>query len=312
MKESPTVSIACITYNQKIFVVELITSILSQTYTDWELVIGDDASTDGTQEVLNTYETQHPHKIYVECNLKNIGITNNFQKVLDRCRGKYVAWVGGDDIFFPNKLKSQVEFMEAHLAVALCYHDIDVFDSNTDKTLYLFNSVKPKLEGGVEKIIENGVFMGACSVMTRRSCHPPKGFDLRIPIASDWLFWIQTCYNGEIRYIDQVLSRYRKHEDNVTNKTHDHTEELITLAIALEDRPDLLSNIRTRIALLFLYMGVKQFKKGNHFLARKFLGYSLFNRLKGITLGFFGLSMLGNVGVNILEKYNCYIKRDKR
>ncbi len=311
MKESPTVSIACITYNQKDFVVELIESILSQTYDDWELLIGDDASTDGTQEVLHAYEMQYPHKISVECNLQNIGITNNFQKVLDRCQGKYVAWIGGDDMFLPNKLKSQVDFMEAQPGVALGYHNIDVFDSNSGKTLYLRHDVKPKLEGGVENIIEYGAFMGACSVMTRRSCHPPKGFDHKIPIASDWLFWIQTCYNGEIRYLDRVLSRYRKHEHNVTNQPHNHTEEFITLAIVLEDRPDLLPHIRTRMALLFLYMGVKQFKKGNHVLARNFLGYSLFNRLKWITLGFFGLSMLGNVGVNMLEKYNCYRKRVK-
>ncbi|WP_430884121.1 glycosyltransferase [Fusibacter sp. JL216-2] len=234
---SPLVSVAIITYNQKQYLKECIESILVQDYSHIEIVVADDGSTDGTHEMLKAYDMKYPGKFKLVLSNYNQGITINSNNALHECQGKYIAWIGGDDIFLPQKISLQVKYMEEHDEVVLSYHNIDTFDSTTGKTLYYYNDKNGKHEGSVDLIVEYGTFMGACSVMVRsEAC--PKYFDDEIPVASDWLFWIETCYNGKVAYIDEVLSRYRKHNRNISLLTNEND--------AFQERLKTLSKVDTR------------------------------------------------------------------
>lgn len=219
MRVYPLVSIAIITYNQKDFLRECIESCLSQDYPNLEIVIGDDASSDGTQDMLRSYSKIYPNKFVLCLSPVNQGITNNSNAVHFACSGKYIAWIGGDDLMLPTKISRQVEFMEENQNCSICYHDLDVFDSATNRTLYKFSKKNKPREGGISVLIKYGVFNGACSTMVRRDQTPLSGFNTNIPVASDWLFWVESlAQGGTINYINDVLGRYRRHSGNVTAK----------------------------------------------------------------------------------------------
>lgn len=216
----PLVSVAVITYNQKRFLRECIESILEQDYPNTEIVVADDGSTDGTQDMLREYGQKHPDKFVLKLAEENQGITANSNAAHFACRGKYIAWMGGDDLMLPGKISKQVDYMEANPDCSICYHDLEVFDSDSDKTIYIqSHKIKP-MQGDVRILIKHGVFNGACSTMVRAEKTPVDGYNVLLPVASDWCYWVDSLANGgSINYLNEMLGRYRRHSGNVTNKT---------------------------------------------------------------------------------------------
>lgn len=220
MEPKPLVSIAIITYNQVDFLKEAIDSVLSQDYPSIEIVVGDDCSTDGTQEMLRSLDKKYPGKFLLALSDKNKGITQNSNAVHSLCNGKYIAWLGGDDLMLPGKIAKQAEFLEHHPDYNIIYHNLEVFDSETQQKIKLYNTITNAHEGDVSQLIKYGTFNGACSTMVRRSASPSFGFDTRLPVSSDWFYWIgHLSKDGKIGYINEVLGKYRKHNKNVTNST---------------------------------------------------------------------------------------------
>lgn len=218
INNKPLVSIFITTYNHQDFIGECLESILSQDYENIEIIIGDDASSDNNQKILLEYQKKYPGIIKLILHEQNIGITNNCNSVLPLCRGEYICLMAGDDLFLPNKLTKQVSYMMENLECSMSYHDVEVFDSSTNKTLHLFNNIHKAQNGTVIEVIKDGTFFSGSSVMFRTSHTPIHGYDKRIPRASDWLFCVDILLNGgEIHYINEILGRYRRHENNVTS-----------------------------------------------------------------------------------------------
>jgi glycosyltransferase involved in cell wall biosynthesis len=243
--EYPKVSVAVVTYNQKDFIRECIESVLIQDYPNMEIVIGDDGSTDGTQQILAQYEKEYPGRFIFKMSPVNQGITKGHNSVQFACTGKYIAWLAGDDLMLPGKIRAQVEFMEKHPDCMICYHKMDVFDSKTGKTLHKSSDLDRPREGDVRTVLQYGTFNCGSSNMVRRSACPSHGFDERLPIASDWLYWIQSLIRGgRICYIDKELGRYRRHPNNVTNSENgvpikNYQDLLATTVIVASESPTL-------------------------------------------------------------------------
>lgn len=259
MQEEPLVNVAIITYNQKEFLRECIESVLQQDYTNIEIVVADDGSTDGTHDMLREYDQRYPGKFRLVLSEKNEGITTNSNKAHFACRGKYVAWMGGDDLMLPGKIRRQVEFMETHPDCTICYHDLDVFDSDTGKTLYLFSQKNPPREGDARVSIKYGTFNGACSTMVRHAHAPKTGYNATLPVASDWLYWVETLLSGgKICYIDSVLGRYRRHLNNVTSRKEKISQNVIdhmnACNIILAKHPEYFSEVFSYYSKLLFSM----------------------------------------------------------
>ena len=97
----PLVSVAIITYNHEKFIGEALNSVLEQDYENIEIVVADDGSKDRTPEILRKFEREHPGKLRLILSERNEGITVNSNKAHFACIGKYVAWLGGDDLMLP-------------------------------------------------------------------------------------------------------------------------------------------------------------------------------------------------------------------
>lgn len=261
------------TYNHENLVAESIESVLKQTYQNWELIIGDDCSTDKTYEIVKSYENRFPNKIKAYRNEKNLGITANCNKLLKRCTGKYIAFTAGDDLFLPNKVLLQVKHMEANPHCYLSYHDVEIFDSETGEVISLYSKKYRPRQGGIHVLIKYGCFNCGCANFARRDALPESGYDKRVSIASDWLLFVETLgEQGRIEYIDKVLGKYRRHAGNITSSS---VENIITSRLSQEDHfmscsilaaryPQCYLAIRYRLSSLFV--STASMNKSRYFL----------------------------------------------
>ena len=283
MNRLPLVSVFMPVYNQENFIAQSIESILTQSFDDWELIIVDDCSTDRTYEIVKSYEEKSFGKIKATQNKINLGVTPNCNEVLSRCKGHFIAYTAGDDIFLKDKLAKQVQMMRENPDCILSYHDIEVFDSETGGGIRNWNSgsggrkpIVGKTIDVAKQVVEQGTaFMAALSVMTVRESIPKKGYDLRIPVASDWLMWIEILAgsDGIVLFLEGVHARYRKHGNSITSNPSKYREDnYLTLAICESRYPDLIDSIRKNRAYIYYANAVSIIQaKGCRMTARNLL-----------------------------------------
>jgi len=256
----PTVSVLVPTYNHHEFIAESLDSIIKQDYKNLEIIVSDDASTDGAQDILSEYARKYPDKVTVLLADSRGGVSRNCNRAWSKCNGKYLSLMSGDDIMLPGKIRRQVELMESEAGCVISYHDLDVFDSQTRRTMYQWNDLsqhKPR-ENGVRDIIIFGTFIGACSSMLRRSACPDAGFDEAIPVASDWLFLIESAARGgSIRFIPEVLGGHRRHANNITNRNLGLDEQFRTLEIIESRYPHLHTPVQKGRGRLYYAQAVE-------------------------------------------------------
>ncbi|HTW93005.1 MAG TPA: glycosyltransferase [bacterium] len=120
----PRVSVSMITYNHERYIAQAIDSVLAQKVDfDYEVVIGEDCSTDRTRSIVESYARQHPDKIRLVLSETNIGGNRNGLRTYSACRGEYTAFLEGDDYWTsPHKLQRQVDFLEQNPKFAICGH----------------------------------------------------------------------------------------------------------------------------------------------------------------------------------------------
>ncbi len=125
-------SITCITYNHEKYIAQAIESFLmQQTNFPYEIIIGEDCSTDGTRQVILDYCERYPALIKLVTSEKNVGARRNGIRIRNEARGKYIAICEGDDYWTdPCKLQKQVDFLEANPDYVLCYHNVNKVDSD--------------------------------------------------------------------------------------------------------------------------------------------------------------------------------------
>ena len=248
------VSCLVVTYNQQDVVRETIDSILAQTYNNLEIVIADDGSTDSTPEILEQYQKKHPDKIKIITGQNNVGVTLNSKRAYDLCTGDFIALIGGDDIWLPEKIEKQVEWFQSHPEAVICYHDIWAFDSKSGKNLYRFTDTHAPLIGTIKDVIYGSCFAGACSVMLRIITDIPLRFDKRILHGSDWHTVL--CYlldtNKKIGFIPEICSRYRRNNNNLSQTNIAIGELIQCYDLIAEDYPTIVHKAHLAKTLIYL------------------------------------------------------------
>lgn len=117
------ISICCITYNHEKYIGDALNGFLSQQFSpDWEIVIHDDASTDNTVKIIESYIKLHPNRIRLTCNKRNIGMTANFIQAINSCKGEYIAFCEGDDYWTdPYKLQKQSAILDENRGCSIVW-----------------------------------------------------------------------------------------------------------------------------------------------------------------------------------------------
>lgn len=212
------VSVLCLSYNQVDYIEECLDSILMQkTNFDFEVLINDDASNDGTKEIIEKYQKKYPKIIkpnYQKENQYSQGKRNMIVRyLLPHAKGKYLAICEGDDYWTdPHKLQKQVDFLDENPEYSLCFHPVKVFFENGEEK----DSVYPTGTTGftVERLLE-GNFIQTNSVMYRARSKPEYSKLSTDVMPGDWYLHLYHAQFGKIGFINKVMSAYRRHEGGI-------------------------------------------------------------------------------------------------
>jgi glycosyltransferase involved in cell wall biosynthesis len=208
---TPKVSILVPTYNYAHFIGEAIESALNQTYSDFELIIVDDQSTDNTDQVVAGYLSD-PRVRYFK-NEKNLGLAANFNECLKYVRGLYIKYLLADDLFHPSLLEKMVPIMERFPNVSLVTSRRDMFGTKTKSSepplLHLQEGKKVIYSSLKEKA---GNWIGEpTTVMFRKSDLYVGKFNTGYTCLVDWEMWLRLLTVGDCYIIPETLSYFRVH-----------------------------------------------------------------------------------------------------
>ena len=215
------ISVLVLTYNQEKYIRQALDSIITQELDcNFEIVIGEDASTDQTARIVNEYQNRHPNRIRVLLSdraaaerdrKRGLGGKNNFIRTLKACRGEYVAMLDGDDYWTDShKLKKQVEFLDSHPDFVICFHNVSSFYEDGSQAPENLPSNNVREVSAIEDLLK-GNFIPACSAMFRSGLvteFPDWFLTLKI---GDWPFYILEAQHGKIGYLNEVMAAYRVH-----------------------------------------------------------------------------------------------------
>jgi glycosyltransferase involved in cell wall biosynthesis len=217
MREKPPmkVSVAMITYNHERFIAQAIESVLAQKVNfDYEIVIGEDCSTDGTREIVMDFGRRYPNRIVPLIRDQNLGGPWNLSTTLASCCGRYVALLEGDDYWTSaDKLQMQVDFLEAHPDRALCCHRVKTLNETGAAQFDVF---PPHAAGPytIEDLLKGNFVMTCSTVLRRELMRPLPSWYFKINVG-DWPLFAIIARHGRIELMDEVMAAYRVHSGSI-------------------------------------------------------------------------------------------------
>ena len=217
--QPPLVSVVALSYNHENYLEQTLESIRNQSYSNVELIICDDFSTDGSRQKINDWVAQNNISVKKIYNEQNIGICKSLNLATSVATGKYISFIACDDIMLPDKLTTQVKEFEG-LAddYFIIYSDAQIIDSDgklqpekfierlkavaTPPTGYIFDSVK----------VRN--FIPAMSVLLKREIFDKVGVWDEDLLYEDWDFWLRVTKHYKAYYSNVISVKYRLHTNN--------------------------------------------------------------------------------------------------
>ncbi|MFH1616603.1 MAG: glycosyltransferase [Planctomycetota bacterium] len=211
MVNGPEVSVVVSAYNHEKYVGALLKSILGQTYKDFELVIIDDGSTDSTPNIIEEFANRYSGKMRFS-RQENKGFVKTINSAFKMCRGRYIAPVGSDDIWLPNKLEEQIKKFNEDPSLSLVYADINIVNEDGE-VLCRFNRFNKPYWGKITDRLFISNFISAITPVYKRELFEQYGYwDERYNIASDYEFILRVSPHIKVGYVNKVLGLYRTHE----------------------------------------------------------------------------------------------------
>lgn len=211
MKDYGLVSIITPAYNTEKYIGETIECVLSQTYTNWELIIVDDCSTDNTKHVIDKYLYDKRIKYFHNTENLGEGLTRNV--AIENSHGKWVAFLDSDDLWLPEKLEKQLEFMVTN-NYDFTYHDYIEINEDGDE-IGIYNS-------GLE--IVNNMNMYTCCwpgcLTVMYNCDKIDKIKTNgIRINGDSSMWIEISKKSDCYLYNKCLAKYRRRKNSLTPKS---------------------------------------------------------------------------------------------
>ena len=217
----PRVSVVMPVYNGERYLHEAIDSILNQTFSDFEFIVINDCSDDGTENIIKSYTDSRIHYIKNE---NNLGVALSLNRGFDAAKGEYIARMDADDISLPSRLEKQVEYMEDNPAIAVCGCETELFgDVEKTDTYTVFGKEMMKIN----------LLFAPClchpAVMLRRSVVEKEHYryDDSFERLEDYELWTRLFLKYDIDNVRGVYFKYRLHSKQVTqNYSENHMQTL--------------------------------------------------------------------------------------
>ena len=257
--KTPKVSVLMPVFNtQESHLREAIESILSQTYTDFEFLILNDASTDANVErIVKSYDDS---RIFYSVNEKNLGISNTRNRLIEKARGDYLAVVDHDDVSLPDRLAMEAAYLDEHPETGVVSAFIDIRSDTKNMILKM-----PESSDEIKKSLMIDCFISHPACMIRRSVLIDYNvrYESRYSPSEDYALFCRLINKTEFYNIQKVLLNYRNHLDNTS---HLKQREMQNAAFAIQgfarrENPDLWDFARFNVYkkhrfLLFKYLKI--------------------------------------------------------
>jgi glycosyltransferase involved in cell wall biosynthesis len=208
-----SVSIITPTFNSERFIAETILSVQAQTYKDWEMIIVDDCSTDRTAEIVASFQEKDSRIKYLY-NSTNKGSAFSRNIALQKAKGKWIAFLDSDDLWHPEKLEKQIEFMTRN-DIHFSYTNYCEIDESSKEIGVLISG---------PEVINNKLMRAYCWPGCLTVMYDAEFLGLmqtaEIKINEEYALWIKISSVANCHLLDENLAKYRRHNNSLTDKSY--------------------------------------------------------------------------------------------
>jgi glycosyltransferase involved in cell wall biosynthesis len=286
---TPRVSVLMISYNHENFIAQAIESVIMQkTKFPFELVIGEDCSTDNTREIIEGYQQKYPKIIKLLPSDKRYGPNQNFVRVYKACRGEYIATLEGDDYWIDEeKLQMQVDLLDNKPELSGCFHHVKQL-TMSDNMLTDFWPKEPRGDVDAFDFLTLNTFH-TTALMFRKSIFCTELPEVMLKCKNfDYSLYLYLADKSSIGYIDRSMSVYRIHDSGVWSSLSDidrceesiKTYKLLDSAFNNKYHRQLLINI----VKVYHLLAINHLKFGNKWKAFKFESKCILSRYRFVTI----------------------------
>lgn len=208
-------SVLMLAYNHERFIAQALDSVLMQDVDfEYEIVVGDDCSMDGTRAIVHDYARRYPRHFKLLFHPTNIGMQENFLACYAACTGQYVATLEGDDFWSRNdKLRKQVHFLDAHPSFVACFHKVGQLDATTG-TLTSAERGASRDTFALEDFLKfNRVYTPSCVFRNKLIKEFPEWY--RTLGMGDWPMHLLLAAYGQYKCLPEEMAIYRIHQQGV-------------------------------------------------------------------------------------------------
>lgn len=270
----PKISVCIPTFNCCRYLRPAIDSVLRQSCQDFEIIVYDDASTDATpQEVARVPD----HRVHYYRNARNLGVAATRNNCLTVARGRYIAWLDADDLYYPHALEIQNAVLDCYSHVGLAYGAYHVIDQDGQRLPdwpqpFPSNMIENGRTAFRELILAN--FIATPTVMGRRECYDQAGpFSESVgKIGEDWDLWLRMALHTDLAFTSTPVMQCRQHNHSATATTRNREKLLCDIRVVQRVLP-LARAIITNFAILqcqaLAALAVKALLNSNDAFTRK-------------------------------------------
>ena len=202
------VSVCVVTYNQEKYIAECLDSLVSQeTDFKFEIIVGEDCSTDGTRAIVQQYVDKYPDIVKPVFHEQNVGAVENIKQVYLAAKGKYIAHMDGDDMGLPGKLQKQFDILENNSDCAICVHNMNAIDSHGNTMNAAFKTFAERKYSLLDMYLINPFFIHSSKMFVNRIEEYIDNLDVN---ALDTEVHIEQAKQGDIFFLDERLGCYRQ------------------------------------------------------------------------------------------------------
>ena len=213
MIENKKIDILMATYNGERYLSEQIESIISQTYTEWNLLVRDDGSSDNTCVILTEYEKKDSRVKIIKDNKGNLGIVKNFEELLHNSKSEFIMFSDQDDVWKKDKIEIMMKYIEDS---DLIISDAVITNENLELQCDSLFSVVNSRNGIIKNIIKN-TYYGCCMLLKKRVLDKVLPIPENKEIGHDlWVGLISEKYY-KVKFINEKLLYFRRHSSNITS-----------------------------------------------------------------------------------------------
>lgn len=215
------ISIITASYNYAQYIEDTINSVLNQDYTDWELIVVDDGSSDNSVEIIKEFcKKDERIKLFQHKNGLNKGLKETLLLGIEKAQGNWIAFLESDDIFKPDNLSKKIEIIKKYPNVKLIFNKVEFLTEEKRPQQKIFEKTQRNLSKKIFPknmfkafFINNQILTFSCVMVESKTL---KSADFNSPVDAllDWWLWVNLAYKNQFYYIDEELTKWRLHAES--------------------------------------------------------------------------------------------------